>query len=518
MLTRINERRGGLPQLPEIGSPRPQESMENSNNNNNKKWSIYLIIGLVVVCLCIAMCLGAIVVMIAGGYLASNNASNFVETFESALQPSAMPTRPVITPPATPTINPLVTPKPTVASAPLDPDVAAEMLIIESQISALRGLDSVGSLSRALLTPEELHTQVEIDFFEDYTREEASEDVRELALLGLLEPGYDLYQLYIDLYSEQVAGYYDPEVKQMFVIADGDFSGPERMTYAHEYVHALQDQHYDLRNGLMINDDYCKTNTEYCAAMTALIEGDASIHEENWFFNLATEEDQQDVFDFYATYSSPVYDSAPAYLQEDFLFPYQQGAEFVNYLLAQGGPDALTTAYTSVRPQTTEQILHPEKYPDDQPTPIYLPDVVLALGEDWLEVDRNVMGEWYTYLILGFGAHEDARLDLDTAADAAAGWAGDGYLYLWNDTLSQPALVWLTEWETSRDTDEFWEALIEYGQVRWGAPSDRSSDEWVWKNTVDGYIRLERTSDNVLWLIAPDREAMDQIRDMVGIE
>jgi len=129
-----------------------------------------------------------------------------------------------------------------------------------------------------------------------------------------------------------------------------------------------------------------------------------------------------------------------------------------------------------------------------------------------------VMGEWYTYLILGFGANEDARVDVDTAAEAAAGWAGDGYLYLWNDATGQPALVWLTEWETARDTGEFWDALTEYGQVRWGPPSDRANDEWEWEDTPDGNIRLERTSDNVLWLMAPDSEAMDQIRDMVGIE
>ena len=483
-------------------------------NTNNKKWVIYVVIGLVVLCLCLAIC----VVIGASGFIIFKAGTTAVATFESVLPPTAIATRVAITPPATPTPNPMVTPKPTVASAPLDPDVASAMLIIESQVSALRGLDSVGDINRALLTPDELRAQVENDFFEDYTRAEALEDGRELAVLGLLEPGYDIYQLYIDLYSEQVAGYYDPEIKQMFVIADGDFTGPERMTYAHEYVHALQDQHYDLRNGLMINDDYCETNTEYCAAMQALIEGDASIHEENWFFNLATDEDRQQVFEFYSSYSSPVYDAAPAYLKEDFLFPYQQGAEFVEYIIAEGGTEALTAAYTTTRPQSTEQILHPEKYPDDLPIPIYLPDVTLALGPDWREVDRNVMGEWYTYLILGFGANEDARVDVDTAADAAAGWAGDGYLYLWNDTTSQPALVWLTEWENARDTGEFWDALTEYGQVRWGPPSDRSNDEWEWEDTPDGNIRLERTSDNVLWLMAPDSEAMDQIRDMVGIE
>ena len=37
-----------------------------------------------------------------------------------------------------------------------------------------------------------------------------------LAAFDLVEPDLDLYTLYLDLYSEQIAGYYDPEEKTLF--------------------------------------------------------------------------------------------------------------------------------------------------------------------------------------------------------------------------------------------------------------------------------------------------------------
>jgi hypothetical protein len=111
----------------------------------------------------------------------------------------------------------------------------------------------------------------------------------------------------------------------MYVVSDEGFNGTERMTYAHEFTHVLQDQTYDLENGLKDNEAYCKNETEYCAAITALIEGDATLSEQYWFYKYSTDLDKSQVQEFQNSYTSPVYDSAPAYMKEDFLFPYQYG-------------------------------------------------------------------------------------------------------------------------------------------------------------------------------------------------
>jgi hypothetical protein len=149
----------------------------------------------------------------------------------------------------------------------LDPTIAAQMDSIESQVVSIRGLQPTGPVSRAVLTTDQLQDVVINDFFADYTTEEAQADAIELAAIGLLEPGFDLYQLYIDLYSEQIAGFYDDETGELYVIQGEAFSGMQRMTHSHEYTHVLQDQTYDMREGLNVNEDNCKLDTEYCAAV-----------------------------------------------------------------------------------------------------------------------------------------------------------------------------------------------------------------------------------------------------------
>jgi len=44
-------------------------------------------------------------------------------------------------------------------------------------------------------------------------------------------------------------------------------------------------------------------------------------------------------------------------------------------------------AYADV-PVSTEQILHPERYPDDRPASVELADFTHLLGDGWEEIDR----------------------------------------------------------------------------------------------------------------------------------
>ena len=80
-------------------------------------------------------------------------------------------------------------------------------------------------------------------------------------------------------------------------------------------------------------------------------------------------------------------------------------------------------------PVSTEQILHPEKYPPYKPIPVELPDLSSTLGADWVEIERNVMGEWYTYLILAHGKDASFR-DLPIKPRYLLQKAGEGTLTL----------------------------------------------------------------------------------------
>ena len=59
-----------------------------------------------------------------------------------------------------------------------------------------------------------------------------------LSILGLLPSDFNLLTYYEDLYSEQIAGYYDDETKEMYVVSGSGFSGPGKndlCTRIHSY-------------------------------------------------------------------------------------------------------------------------------------------------------------------------------------------------------------------------------------------------------------------------------------------
>ena len=415
------------------------------------------------------------------------------------LTQTALALNPIATP-VTGTLEPTTTPYP---GQSVPADVAATMDKIQQQVAQIRGLSPLAQLNRETLSTTQLGQIVANDFFADYTQEDAAKDARELVLIGAIDPGFDLYKFYVALYSEQIAGFYDPDSKYMYVVQGENFGAMEQATYAHEFTHALQDQHYDLRNGLKDNDTYCKDHTEYCAAVDALTEGDAVLVEQFWLLDYATAQQQNEYFQQSQSQQSPVFDSAPPFFQQDLIFPYAQGLNFVYTLYNQGGFAAVDQAYTNP-PVSTEQILHPEKYPSDQPVDVYLPDFTSVLGSGWQESDRNVMGEWSTYQILADGIDPAYRLQDNVAKQAADGWAGDTYLVYWNPDTQQSAFIMRSRWSTLQDTTEFWNAMQQYGQDRWGTPALSQTDRTDWENTTNGFVTLRRSGQEVIWLIAPD--------------
>lgn len=415
--------------------------------------------------------------------------------------PAPVPgTTPSVAPSAT--ALPFATPSPEVPGAA---DPAADLEEIQGQVSTVRGLYPTGPLDRELLAPEALRQHVKDDFLLDYTSEQAADDVRVLALFGLVEPGFDLLGFYLDFYEEQVAGYYDTEVEKMYVIGSR-WGGAERLTYAHEYVHALQDQTYDLEDGLGYNDEVCLEDSERCAALSALIEGDATLVEEQWWQSYSTQQDYEDLLAAIDSYSDEVFSTGPAYIQHDFLFPYEQGLEFVRSLFRKGGWAAVDAAYLDP-PTTTEQILHPELYGKDPPIPVEVPDVVEALGEDWRELETGVLGEWFTRLVL------DEEIPGWDAGTGAAGWGGDAYRAYANEAGDRTALVLLTRWDTARDAFEFVEAFQDYAGWRFGERrTEQAERRWTWQH---GSVSLERAYDQTLWIVAPDEATQESIRQAV---
>jgi len=401
--------------------------------------------------------------------------------------------------------------QPLMSSPPTADTVEGQMDQIQDQVIELRGLNPTSTVNRTLLSQEQLRQHVYEDLLEDYSPEEAIDDARVLSAFGLLSEDFDLYNFYQELYSEQIAGFYDQETKEMYVVQGEGFAGPERLTYAHEYIHVLQDQTYDIENGLNYNDESCEQDSERCAAIQALIEGDASYAEFAWYSENSTAEDRRQIAEFYTEFQSPVYDNAPAFMREDFVFPYEAGQEFVKALYEQGGWEAVNAAYANL-PVSTEQILHPERYPEDMPEPVTLPDFSGVLGDGWSELEQGVMGEWYTYLILAYGLDEQGRLDIDRAKQAADGWEGDAYKVYYNESLGEPVVLLRTLWDSPSEAEEFANAFSDYATERFGNPVSEEEGSRTWQDGRS-IINLRQEAETTTWVFAPDSSTAQLILD-----
>ena len=102
-------------------------------------------------------------------------------------------------------------------------------------------------------------------------------------------------------------------------------------------------------------------------------------------------------------------------------------------------------------PASTEQILHPERWPNDVPQPVDVPDLSPALGAGWQDLDVMTVGEAWLQIMLAL------RLDAGDAERAATGW--DGGLYrAWTDG-AHTAVVLRTVWDSAEDAQEFSDAM-----------------------------------------------------------
>ncbi|MDX6558892.1 MAG: hypothetical protein QOF72_1941, partial [Blastocatellia bacterium] len=196
-----------------------------------------------------------------------------------------------------------------------------------------------------------------------------------LKRLGLAPPEFQFRALMLRVLTEQVAGYYDPKTRE-FHLADWIDLDGQRPVMAHELTHALQDQHFNLRRF----EHWPKGDSDAELATRALIEGDAMLAMAVYVANnplrallflksLGT-----------TGMASQELDKAPRALRETLLFPYQEGINWTKSLYKQAGWDRVSKAFTDL-PQSTEQILHPEKYfAHEAPVKVTLPDLTPLLN------------------------------------------------------------------------------------------------------------------------------------------
>jgi hypothetical protein len=336
----------------------------------------------------------------------------------------------------------------------------AEVAQIIDQVESMRGMEGAKKIAWRLADADAALTERLAGLTQDpEIVDRMEQDERILVRLGLLPAGTDLLQLSIDTLRSQIVGYYDTKREDLTVIdADGVLDTASRISLAHEAEHALQDQRWDL-DGLTEPID--PVEGDRLLAVQALMEGDATLLMTLWAMRYAAE----DIGDIAGTElpDDEVLQDLPQVLQRQLLSPYLDGMTFLTRFWGPGGWGAVDRVWDEP-PVSTEQILHPERYPDELPVPVALPDLAQRLGEGWTQTGETVMGELNTAVWVADGAPWDPLAfslggQVMPDASAADGWGGDRLV-----TLDGPdgawALAWQTAWDTPADRSEFEAAAL----------------------------------------------------------
>lgn len=287
-------------------------------------------------------------------------------------------------------------------------------------------------------------------------------------LFGLIPDSLNLRGTMIDLLTEQVAGYFDPDSDALYLPTDIDPS-QARLVISHELVHALQHQYLNLDSLIEL-----KRQNDRRTAAQAILEGQATLAQilvlmpeqkieslPNFWHMRAVLGKQQDQMRVFAR--------APLWLRESLLFPYLGGAEFMRWF-ARRYPGK--QPYGALMPTSTEQILDPARYAaGDRPRQLAFasPAVDTVVYEDDL-------GEFETRLLFTQLLGSE-----DRAAAYAAGWDGDRYGVL---GARSDALVWYTVWDDPPAAARFARGLeLAWAQRRRPDRLDRRTE--ITRTTID---------------------------------
>ena len=368
-------------------------------------------------------------------------------------------------------------------------------------VSKLRQLEIKHPVKRGAKTRDEIKASVIRDLDESNTPAQYEATAKTLKKLGMLQPDFKLREYIISLLAEQVAGFYDPKT-QFFYLASWIPLTEQKTVIAHELVHALQDQHFNLKRF----DKWPEGDSDAESAAHALAEGEATIVMYQYDFSekglpfdvtklppltelLLSEGIDSDDKKF------PVLSKAPRVLKEGLQFPYFYGAGFVQAVLKNGGWQRLNEAYATL-PASTEQVMHPEKYlAKERPVKIELADLSAALGGDWKRIDTDINGEFgYQILLAEFLIKHAAR-------NAADGWGGDKYATYEDKRNNDVMIAQFTTWDSAKDAQDFFDAYGERIEKRYKVkrPEDLYAKPRVYE-TSEGLVGIELRDKDVVIL------------------
>ena len=335
---------------------------------------------------------------------------------------------------------------------------------VEDQVESVRELVYTSHVAVTPLTQEQIDLRLTKNFEKTYPVDFYDRRSQAWGTIGVIPAGTSIRDALLTFLTGQVVGFYNPANGKLVYIGDTELSLTERFILAHELTHAIDDQHFGLGR---IDPIAARCDDEAFTAALGAVEGSAQFFATQVIMRFPQEATGDGGGD------SGSLEGVPQFIVDLQLWPYTGGLAFVQRLQEEGGTERVNEALRTF-PVSTEQIIHPERWPNDVPQPVDVPDLGSELGAGWSDLDVMTVGELWIQLML------DLRLSGDQASVAATGW--DGGLYrAWSDG-AHTAIVLRTRWDSDDDAREFATAMTAWangspdGAVSVLAPTGSSVD------------------------------------------
>lgn len=320
---------------------------------------------------------------------------------------------------------------------------------LRHQVGALRELPNPTRVPMLLRNTDELYAYI-VEQLEGDILEQVENEEQILKLLRVLDEDASYKSLALDLLTEQVAGYYEPDEQGLFLLAD-HLDEVDAAVIAHELQHAAQDHHWSL-NALLRPPWH---QSDVLSARSMLVEGDATLT----MFHYAVGEIPPGMWRLLVKQmraastqqAEKLAERYPRFMVDSLIAPYTDGFVFAHALYEHGGWAAVNEAFEQL-PLSSAQILYPDRYLlGEEPTFLHFELADIGVGA------RRHSDVWGMAGMRHLFAHMLPDASDDSIASATQGWRGDR-LDLW-EMGSQDMLVWVSVFESEAAAKSFYRLL-----------------------------------------------------------
>jgi hypothetical protein len=371
--------------------------------------------------------------------------------------------------------------EPPAAAPAQEADTQALVLQLQEEVAQLRGLPFKSNVTAGVQSKEEFAT---------YLDEQIAEALPQIKnkYYGAIVKRLGLYRGDLTNFSEtakavmssQAGAYYDPETKTFNMLMQNVSELMMKLLFTHELYHGLQDQYFGLQKYLPMKGwTGPELNGDQAMARQSVVEGEATYIMSMYMIKTMGRQEptrqmmapaiqmqsQMDLASIKAMMKLPemkklagsgvaeamdATESIPSFMVESLMGVYLKGLGFV-FAVHERGWSEVEKLYTEYPPQSTEQILHPEKWQSREAlSEITYPALErVSVLKGWEPLDSDVLGEFQWRVIFkeqGLGAEAEA---------AAAGWDGDRYIIFKRNDSDATLMLLSTSWDSAAQAEEF---------------------------------------------------------------